>query len=109
MACSDDTAASHIEIIAAGRTRTVILCYSETVKNITVSVPADVYRRARVVAAEAGTSVSALVADYLRDLARDDSTFDRLVAQERRIRSEIRSFRASDRLTRDQVHDRAVR
>jgi len=35
-----------------------------TVKNITVSVPEDVYRAARVRAAERGRSVSALVADY---------------------------------------------
>ena len=35
-------------------------------KNITVAVPDEIYRRARVRAAEQGRSVSALVADYLR-------------------------------------------
>ena len=34
-------------------------------KNITVTVPDDVYRTARIRAAERGTSVSALVGEYL--------------------------------------------
>jgi plasmid stability protein len=34
-------------------------------KNITLTAPADVYRRARVRAAERGRSVSAIVAEYL--------------------------------------------
>jgi hypothetical protein len=37
-------------------------------KNITVTVPDDVYRNARIRAAERGTSVSSLVAEYLRSL-----------------------------------------
>lgn len=80
-----------------------------TVKNITVSVPDEVYKSARVHAAESGTSVSALVADYLRTLTEDDSEFDRLAQQQRRILSEIESFSASDRLSRSEVHDRAIR
>ena len=47
----------------------MFLCYGACVKNITVSVPDDVYRRARITAAEQGTSVSALVARHLQDLA----------------------------------------
>ncbi|HET6917953.1 MAG TPA: hypothetical protein VFI46_00645 [Jiangellaceae bacterium] len=35
-------------------------------KNITVSVPDDVFRAARILAADRGSSVSALEADYLR-------------------------------------------
>jgi hypothetical protein len=35
------------------------------VKNITVSVPDDVYRNARVAAAQRDTSLSALVVNYL--------------------------------------------
>ena len=41
--------------------------------NITVSVPDDVYRAARVRAAERGSSVSSLVADYLRSLSDRDA------------------------------------
>ena len=50
-------------------------------KNITVSVDEETYRLSRVKAAEAGTSVSALVRGFLTELARGsdyDSRFDRL-------------------------------
>ena len=40
-------------------------------KNITVSVDEETHRRARIRAAELGTSVSALVRDYLRSLITD--------------------------------------
>jgi plasmid stability protein len=78
-------------------------------KNITVTVPDDVYRNARIRAAERGTSVSALVGEYLRSLSERQAEFSRLEAQQRQIQTEIRRFRARDRLDRDQLHDRAVR
>ena len=81
-------------------------------KNITVSVDEETYRRARVKAAEAGTSVSALVRKFLVTLnqAEAETEFDRL----RRLREEtlvgIRQrrggLRAADNLTRDALHDR---
>jgi plasmid stability protein len=79
------------------------------VKNITVSVPDDVYRAARIRAAERGSSVSALVGEYLRSLSEADAEFARLEAQQRQVLAEIQSFRARDRLGRDEVHDRGVR
>jgi plasmid stability protein len=78
-------------------------------KNITVAVPDDVYRNARIRAAERGTSVSALVGEYLRSLSGREAEFSQLEAQQRQVQSEIRRFRARDRLDRDQLHDRAVR
>ena len=78
-------------------------------KHITVAVPEDVYRTARIRAAERDTSVSALVAEYLRSLAGAPSEFSRLEAQQREIQSGIGAFRARDRLSRDEVHDRALR
>ena len=78
-------------------------------KNITVTVPDDVYRNARIRAAERGTSVSALVGEYLRSLSRREAEFARLEAQQKQVQGEIERFRARDRLDRDQVHDRAVR
>lgn len=78
-------------------------------KNITLTVPDDVYRAARIKAAEEGRSVSALVADYLRSLTGRDAEFARLEDQQRRIQAQITRFRASDRLPRDEVHRRAVR
>ena len=78
-------------------------------KNITVTVPDDVYRSARIRAAERGTSVSALVGEYLRSLSGRGAEFSRLEAQQRQVQSQISRFRAGDRLDRDRLHDRAVR
>jgi hypothetical protein len=80
------------------------------VKNITVSLPAEVYRRARVKAAERDTSVSALVKAYLTSLAEDESEFDRRKRLQDEVLASLGRFRAGDRLTREQVHNRrAVR
>ena len=77
-------------------------------KNITVSVSDDIYRTARIRAAELGKSVSALVAEYLNSFSEREAEFSRLEAKQRRAQNEIRRFRARDRLSRDEVHDRAV-
>jgi hypothetical protein len=61
-------------------------------KNITVTVPDDVYRNARIRAAERGTSVSSLVAEYLRSLSGHDVEFSRLEAQQQ-VQREIKRFR----------------
>jgi uncharacterized protein YdaU (DUF1376 family) len=78
------------------------------VKNITVSLDDDTYRRARMIAAQRDTSVSALVKRYLVDLGSGESTEERLKREERALREKITSFRASDRLSRDDVHDRGA-
>ncbi len=78
-------------------------------KNITVTVPDDVYREARVRAAERGSSVSALVGDFLRSLSDREAEFARLEAQQRAVQQRIGGFRAGDRLSRDELHERAVR
>ncbi len=78
-------------------------------KNLTVSVPDEVYRVARVRAAEAGSSVSGLVADYLCSLANREAEFSRLEAQQSQVLEEIHEFRGGDRLDRDELHQRAIR
>jgi plasmid stability protein len=78
-------------------------------KNITVAVPDDVYRNARIRAAELGTSVSALVGEYLRSLSGREAEFSRLEAQQKQVQRDIERFHAHHRLDRDQLHDRAVR
>jgi predicted CopG family antitoxin len=75
-------------------------------KNITVSVDDETYRRARVKAAERDTSVSALVRRFLAELAGSESDVERLKREEREIRERIGTFRAGDRLSRDDVHGR---
>jgi plasmid stability protein len=77
--------------------------------NITVTVPDDVYRAARIRAAERGSSVSALVAEYLRSLSEREAEFERLEAEQHRVESQIDRFRAGDRLDREQLHGRALR
>ncbi len=77
--------------------------------NITISVPEDVYRDARIRAAERGGSVSGLVADYLRSLSERATSFARLEAQQRSVQEQIAHFSAGDRLDRDELHSRAVR
>lgn len=77
-------------------------------KNVTVSIPDEVYRSARIRAAETGTSVSSLVAEYLRSLTADDEEFDRLARQQKRFTSNLGAFSAADRLDRSEVHDRAL-
>jgi plasmid stability protein len=79
------------------------------VKNITVSVSDDVYRNSRIRAAELGRSLSALVAEFLTSLSDRETEFARREAKQRRVQDEIRHFRAKDRLSRNEIHDRAVR
>jgi plasmid stability protein len=76
------------------------------VKNITVSLPEEVYRRARIKAAERDTSVSALVRDFLMSLAQEESEFDRRKRLQAEVLGSIRSFMAGDRLPREEVHGR---
>ena len=46
-------------------------------KNITFSLPTEVYHRVRMKAAEQGTSVSALVREFLELLGDEESDFSR--------------------------------
>ena len=79
-------------------------------KNITVSLPDDVYRRARIKAAERDTSVSALVREFLTTLGEEEGDFERRKRLQDEVIAAIRTFSAEDRLSRDEIHDRrAVR
>jgi len=75
-------------------------------KNITVSLDDETYRRARMIAAAQDTSVSALVKRFLTELGASENDGDRLKREERALRDRITEFRASDRLPRDDVHGR---
>ena len=73
-------------------------------------MPDDVYNAARVKAAGARTSVSALVREYLIRIAAQGSEYQRLLAMQEeildRIQARAAGIRASARMTRDDVHDR---
>lgn len=80
-------------------------------KNITVSVPEDVYRRARVAAAEQGTSVSALVKAYLESISQKDKEFLRLERQQNSALARVAlhgGLDMNENLTRDELHDREL-
>ena len=82
-------------------------------KNITVAVDDETYRRARVKAAQAGTSVSALVRSFLQSVDPADgidAEFDRLQRLQNRTIARIRArgggLRAADNLPRDRLYGR---
>ncbi len=79
-------------------------------KNITVSVDEDTYHRARIRAAEGRTSVSALVRRFLRELAAEETEFEKRRRAEvecvARLREKRLRFSAADRLSREEVHGR---
>ncbi len=76
-------------------------------KNITVSVPDEVYRKARLAAAKQDSSVSALVAGMLHEIATGRSRNNRRSTAIDHAFDAVSTFRASDRLTREQINDRA--
>jgi hypothetical protein len=77
-------------------------------KNITVSVDNETYRRARVRAAEMDTSVSALVSGFLKQICVGESEFDRLAREEAELRQRLPPFSGADRLSRDELHKRGA-
>jgi len=83
-----------------------MLSNCKDVKNITVSVDDETYRRARIKAAERNTSVSKLVKTFLSEMVLEESDLERRKRLQREAIDRIHSFRASDRLDRDAVHDR---
>jgi hypothetical protein len=91
-------------------TRRVLCMYCVIMKNITVSVDDEVYHRARVRAAELRTSVSAMVKKTLEEIAGQETDFERLRREEHELRVKIKAravpFRASQRLSREELHDR---
>jgi plasmid stability protein len=76
------------------------------VRNITVSVPDDVYRRARLRAAELDTSVSAMVRDFLAEVGERESDFERRRRLQDEVLATVERFTAGERLRRDEVHER---
>ncbi|HRA54287.1 MAG: hypothetical protein IPO29_16155 [Anaerolineae bacterium] len=82
-------------------------------KNITVAIDEETYRKARIKAAEKSTSVSALVRDFLSRLDDEEgeaARFARLLQQQdelvERIRAMHTGFSAADNLSREALHDR---
>ena len=77
-------------------------------KNVTVSLDDETWRKARITAAEANTSVSALVKRFLDELGSGETEFERLKREERTLRAGIKGFSAGDNLTRNELHERGT-
>jgi hypothetical protein len=74
--------------------------------NVTLKLDADLLREARVIAAEEGRSVSALLADRLESLVRERKAFDRA---RRRALARLREgldLRWTPPRFRDELHER---
>ena len=84
----------------------LFFCDTVNMKNITVSIDEETHRRARVKAAEADKSLSAVVREFLVAFAGGETDFERRKRLQADTLASIRSFRASERLTREEAHDR---
>ena len=74
--------------------------------NVTLKLDAELLREARVIAAEEGRSVSALLTDRLESLVRDRKAFDRA---RRRALARLREgldLRWTPLRSRDELHER---
>ena len=85
-------------------------------KNITVSVDEETYRRARITAAQRDTSVSALVRSALEEIASNsvgESPNEELLRTLDEIRESMiargSKFSAADNLPREELYDRDAR
>ena len=82
-------------------------------KNVTVSLDDETYRRARVYAAEKDRSLSALVREFLRSIGSSETEFDRLKRQEGELRQRLLGsgggIPSREWLSRDDLHDRGAR
>jgi hypothetical protein len=78
-----------------------------TTKNITLSMPEELVRRAKVLAAQRDMSVSSLVARLLEQLVGDVRDYDEVWELERQMMSDGIGLRVGPiTWSRDQLHDR---
>ena len=82
-------------------------------KNITISIDDELYRQARMKAAEKSTSISALFKNFLVRLTVGESAeteFQRLAREEQELFAELDAkglgLNPAYNLTRDELHDR---
>ena len=76
-------------------------------RNITLSLPDDLVRRAKVLAAQQDTSVSALVADLLRQATNQGSTYAPIWSEEERLMAEGVGLKVGEvTWSRDELHER---
>lgn len=85
------------------------MCYRESVKNITVSIPDEVYRQVRILAAQRDTSVSAMVKEHLlyaiekKNVAQDPQS---LLERKRAFFATMKGLRVADVMSREEARER---
>ncbi|QJU56477.1 hypothetical protein HL653_00575 [Sphingomonas sp. AP4-R1] len=79
-------------------------------KNVTVSLDDETYRRARLRAAEMDTSLSALVREFLNKVGAQETEFERLAREQRELFEQFDrdgiGVDAGARLPREELYDR---
>jgi hypothetical protein len=74
-------------------------------QNLTIPLPVKTLKRARIAVARRGTSISALVAEKINEVAAEDDRYE--VAKRQALRVLARGFRLGGRLlSRDAAHRR---
>jgi hypothetical protein len=84
-------------------------CYTAFVqtRNVTLSLPQDLLRTAKVIAAQRDTSLSALVGELLDEFVRDESGYEELWTQEEALMRKGLHMRIGEiTWSRDDVHQR---
>jgi plasmid stability protein len=74
--------------------------------NLTVAIEGDTLKRARMRALEEGTSVNAVVRDYLTDYAGMKAKKDKAIDDLLRLSQRAKSRRGNRRWTREDLHQR---
>lgn len=82
-------------------------------KNITITIDDELYRNARIKAAQESTSVTAMVRDFLIETVNGKKTgdkFERLLQEQHSLMTKIHQkhsrLNSHDNLTRDDLYDR---
>jgi hypothetical protein len=76
-------------------------------RNITLTMPEELVRRAKIAAAERDTSVSALVAEYFEALVQQEDGYDLMWAEEERLMQEGLPMRVGEiTWSRADLHER---
>ena len=75
-------------------------------KNITVSIDDEIYRKARIKAAELGVSVSSVFRKFLQTFTSSPDSFDELLEREMELWKIPTKFSVAESLPRDELYKR---
>lgn len=75
-------------------------------KNVTVSIPEEVYRRARLKAAAENTSVSKVVSRFLESYGAEEERIAAARAQMETLFRKVKGFGVGKKIPREEIHAR---